>query len=229
MPSALVVSGSGRWADPWHPFPVTSERLRQAVAAAGVDVEVREDVEDALVGLPEVDLLVLNVGDPDGPDPEDAAEQLPERPTMPVVEAVVASLHAHLDRGGALLAVHSSTTALGSFEGWSRAIGGHWVRGRTMHPPHSDATIDVHTDAHPVTTGLADIDVSDERYSWLHTEDDITVLGDHSHAGERHPMIWVREQGTARVLYDGLGHDERSYDSSGHQQLLQQGIAWLLG
>ena len=80
-----------------------------------------------------------------------------------------------------------------------------------------------------MTTGLADIDVSDERYSWLHTEDDITVLGEHSHASERHPMIWVREQGTARVLYDGLGHDERSYDSPGHQQLLQQGIAWLLG
>ena len=30
-----------------------------------------------------------------------------------------------------------------------------------------------------------------------------------------HPMIWAREHGAGRVVYDGLGHDARSYDSGG--------------
>ena len=32
-------------------------------------------------------------------------------------------------------------------------------------------------------------------------------------------MIWAREHG-GRVVYDGLGHDARSYDSPAHRDLL---------
>ena len=32
-----------------------------------------------------------------------------------------------------------------------------------------------------------------------------------------------------RVVYDALGHDPRSYDSTGHMRFDQRSIAWLLG
>lgn len=231
MSTALVVSGSGHWADPWHPFATTSRRLAELIGAHGVAVEVRDDVEDALVELGGVssggiDLLVLNVGNPDGPAPDVPAVELGEPPSLPVVEAVLAGVHAHLERGGALLAMHSSSTPLSSFASWSRALGGHWVRGRSDHPPIGPAQIELTGTEHPVSAGLGDFTLVDERYSWLHTEHDITVLAEHHHAGERHPLVWARTD--APVVYDALGHDERSYDSPDHRRLLDQAVTWLL-
>ena len=69
---------------------------------------------------------------------------------------------------------------------------------------------------HPITEGLGDISVTDERYSYLSTEPDITVLGQHAHDHLWHPVVWARDTGAGRVVYDGLGHDTRSYDSPGH-------------
>nr|WP_269449679.1 ThuA domain-containing protein [Auraticoccus cholistanensis] len=223
----MLVSGSGHWADPWHPFPATSARLRELLTEHGLEVDLREDVEDALVGMGHVDLLVLNIGNNDGPSPDLPAAELGDPPTLPVLEAVAAAVQDHLHRGGALLAVHSSCTPLGAVPGWSRLLGGRWIRGRTMHPPLDACTVQVVTQDHPVTAGLEDFAVTDERYSWLHTEDDITVLAQQRHAGEQHPVVWARHDG-GKVLFDALGHDERSYDSPGHRRLLHQGLDWLL-
>ena len=38
----------------------------------------------------------------------------------------------------------------------------------------------------------------------------------------------ARESGPARVVYDGLGHDTRSYGSAGHVELLRRAVEWLL-
>ena len=65
---AIILSGSGRYADPWHPYPDTTERLAAIVGEAGFDVEVRDDVDAALATLgDDVRLLVVNAGDPDSP------------------------------------------------------------------------------------------------------------------------------------------------------------------
>ena len=60
---------------------------------------------------------------------------------------------------------------------------------------------------HPITDGLGDIAVIDERYSYLSTEPDITVLGQHDHDHLRHPTVWARETGAGRVVDDGLGRE----------------------
>ncbi|WP_157973927.1 ThuA domain-containing protein [Desertihabitans aurantiacus] len=226
MPTALVVSGSGRWADPWHPFEQTSERLRQVLAGTGLEVTVRDDVEDALTGLPAVDLLVLNIGNTEGPDPD--VPDLPERPGPEVVAAIESSLQQHLERGGALLGVHSATTALPSSSTYASLLGGRWVRGRTMHPPIGPARVEPVDVDHPVAAGLGPIELVDERYSWLETGPDVTVLCEHEHDEEQHPVVWARTAGPARVLYSGLGHDARSYDSPAHRELLVRGAGWLL-
>ena len=216
MPEVLVVSGSGPYADSWHPFPETSGRLAAIIRGLGHFVEVTEEVEGALAqpGLP--DLLVVNIGNPEHPRPADR------------IAAAAKGLIGHIDAGRALLGVHASATSLTTMPAWPAIIGGRWMRGRTMHPPQGRSSIRIRTDSHPIAAGIADFEIFDERYSYLQTDADIDVLCEHEYEDVKHPLAWAREAGPARVVYDGLGHDARSYDSQGHVQLVQRSVQWLL-
>ncbi len=90
---------------------------------------------------------------------------------------------------------------------WPDLLGGRWVRGRTMHPPLEDCLVSVTDAAHPVSADLQDFTVVDERYSYLETRPDVTVLYDHHFEDARHPLVWARDAGPGRVVYDALGHD----------------------
>jgi hypothetical protein len=46
MPRSLVLSGGGRYADPWHPFAKTSARLADVLWSLGHRVEVTDFVAD---------------------------------------------------------------------------------------------------------------------------------------------------------------------------------------
>jgi type 1 glutamine amidotransferase len=216
MAEVLIISGAGYYSDPWHSFADTSQRLADIIAGLGHAVAVSEAVEHALAEPGEPDLVVINIGNPRQARPQsriDAAEQ---------------GLDRHLQRGGALLGVHVSATSLPTMSGWSQMLGGHWVRGRTMHPEQDLATILVRVGAHPIVHGLVDFTVFDERYSYLDTNPGITVVCEHQTDGRLHPIVWARESGLARVVYDGLGHDTRSYESPGHVELLRRAVGWLL-
>lgn len=216
MGRVLVVSGSGPYADPWHPFAETSQRLAAILADLGHQVVVRDAVEESLAEPGEADLIVVNVGNPQAPRP-------PAR-----VEAAERGLRRHLHRGGSLLGVHVSATSMTTMPGWSEILGGHWVRGRTRHPEQDEFTVRVRPGAHPIVRRLPDFPVFDERYCFLHTETDITVLAEHVTDDRTHPIVWAREFGPARIVYDGLGHDPRSYDSAGHVELLRRAATWLV-
>jgi uncharacterized protein len=216
MTDTLVVSGSREYADRWHSFPDTSARIAQIISDLGYTVAVRDDVESALAYPQPCRLIVVNIGNPSTPRPAEA------------IEAVRSGLENHLAVGGSLLGIHVSATSLTTMPQWPTILGGHWVRGHSMHPPQGETTISVTPIDHPVTAGLADFAVNDERYSYLRTNPDITVLCEHTFDAIRHPVVWSRETETSRVIYDGLGHDTRSYDSAGHVALLRQAVRWLL-
>jgi type 1 glutamine amidotransferase len=216
MPDVLVVSGSGPYADPWHRFPETSARLAAIIGGLGHSVEVTEDVEGRLAGPGRCDLLVVNIGNPTDARPVDR------------IVAAAQGLTGHLAAGGALLGVHVSATSLTAMPEWSAILGGCWVRGRTMHPPQGVASVRVRSESHPIVAGLADFEVFDERYSYLQTEPGVALLCDHEYEDQRHPIVWARETDRARVVYDGLGHDTRSYDSAGHVELVERSVRWLL-
>jgi uncharacterized protein len=216
MAEVLIISGAGCYSDPWHSFADTSQRLAKIISVLGHDVTVSEAVEQALAEPGEPDLIVVNIGNPREARPQSR------------IDAAERGLERHLQRGGALLGIHVSATSLTTMSGWSEMLGGHWVRGRTMHPKQDLATILVRARAHPIVRDLADFTVFDERYSYLHTNPDITVLCVHQTEGQLHPIVWARESGLARVVYDGLGHDTRSYESPGHVELLRRVVGWLL-
>jgi type 1 glutamine amidotransferase len=216
-PDALVISGAGAYADPWHQFAATSARLASIVEDAGYSVEVTDDVEGALRQPGLCRLLVINIGNPMQPRPAVA------------VNVVRAGLANHCAAGGALLGIHSTLTALPGELHWPGLLGGIWVRGRTMHPPRGDARILLTGSEHPITAGLADFAVEDERYSYLQTEPGIEALYEHDYDGQRHPLVWAWQPAGHRAVYDGLGHDVASYHSPGHRALLLQSVRWLFG
>lgn len=216
MADVVIVSGSGDYLDPWHPFAETSAELATVIAGTGHAVEVRTGVEESLLSLGDPDLLVINVGNPRAP-----------RPASLMIEIQEVLLD-HLTRGGGLLGVHVSATSFTAMPRWPEILGGRWVRGTTMHPPLDRTRIRLVEPDHPIVAGRSEIDVVDERYSYLEVAADVTILGEHTHEGVIHPMIWAREAGAGRVVYDGLGHDLRSYASPGHRRLLQRAVSWML-
>ncbi|GIH90654.1 ThuA domain-containing protein [Planobispora siamensis] len=213
-----ILSGAGRYADPYHRFPATSARVAQLIAATGRKVEVVEDVEGGLADLSGVDLLVVNVGNPQ-PHGSESAE----------LPAARAGLVGYVRDGGPLLALHVSATSFPTVPEWEEILGGRWVEGRSMHPELDHARILVNTGAHPIVDGIEDFSVWDERYSYLRVSPEIRPLAYHRHDGLDHPLLWAREHHGARVVYDALGHDERSYDSPERCAALTASVAWLTG
>lgn len=214
----LVVSGGGRYADPWHPFAETSAALAEVLGELGT-VAVLDDPDAALAALAEVAdrprLLVVNVGNPVGDSPSDAAR---------------AGLGAYLAARGSVLAVHSSATTFVGWPEWESALGGRWVRGTTFHPPLGTGAVDV-VAGHPATAGVAArFEVDDEFYRELRIAPTVSVLATHEIDGVPSPTAWASTTASGgRVVCDLLGHDARSYRSEGRRRLLLAEARWALG
>jgi type 1 glutamine amidotransferase len=212
----LIVSGGGRYADPWHPFPETSQEIAALLSDEGHQVTIAADPDSAFESLvnksQRPDLLVVNIGNPEGGVPTSGA---------------AGGLRTYLNAGHPLLALHSSATAFSAWPDWERMLGGRWVRGTSMHPDQSLCRVHLSPHDHPIIQGQSDFQVFDERYSFLRTQE-ITPLAHHIYDGNQHSLLWIHRFGSAKVVYDALGHDARSYRSSGHRSLLRRSVAWLL-
>lgn len=227
--TVTIFTGLSRYADPWHPVADTSAEIARVVAGLGSDVELRTDEHpEALADLDGVDLLIVNSGGGD-----------PERPPVydPAWQSSFDALAAHVAGGGGLLAVHNAATAFPEWPVWADIIGTGWDRGTSGHPEISLAVFEADPSAvdHPVFDGIAPLAgvtdrpavvCHDERYWRLPLHEDITPLLGHETAGAWHVMGWARGE---RVVYDGLGHDGRSYASAHRRRYLANEIRWLLG
>ncbi|NQX12684.1 ThuA domain-containing protein [Microbacteriaceae bacterium VKM Ac-2855] len=222
--TALILSGEGRYADPWHPFAETSAHLAQLLQECGIHPTLESDVDGALRRFRDPDawpdLLVVNVGEPrDGYGSPAGSDELD-------------GLDSILRGSVPLLAVHVSATSFTNCESWESAMAGRWVRGTTMHPAYGtvEGRLEGSSD-HVILHGLDDFTVEDEAYSYLRVTAGATVLVRHELDGIGHPLVWVRERDvlhSSRSAYDALGHDSASYRSAMHRQLLKRTIHWLL-
>lgn len=239
---AVVLSGTGRFADSWHPFARTSARLAAIAEAEGFAAEVAGP-DERMADLTGARLVVVNIG---APSSADAARDAAGR----------RGLLDYLKRGGPALIMHVSATSLPAVPEWELVIGGIWVRGTTMHPDYGLAHVHVYPERHPIVAGAGDFELYDERYSYLRVAPDVVPLATHWHGGVEHPLLWVRTwtaagaqagaqpgpgpsagavpgpsaaAGPARIVYDALGHDTQSYDSPEHAEILSRAIRWLAG
>ena len=221
---AVILSGAGRYADPWHRFAETSAALAGILGGAGYHVHVSDDLLAGLAELGDAELLVVNAGNPANPRPEGEPE--PPAPTETQLAAAAAGLDAALARGIGVLAVHAAASTLPELPAFGHALGARWVEGASWHPPIGEARVHL-VGTHPIAEGVADFTVFDERYSGLRLDGVIEPIAEHEEDGMRHPLIWARELGASRVVYDALGHDTRSYDSPEHRELLTRALDWL--
>jgi hypothetical protein len=222
-PIALLLTGRGRYADPWHPFDRTSPQLAELAREVGFVVVQPDDVETALADLETgalalPDLVIADLGRP--------------RDDLPSPEAPLAT--AGLDllvSSRPLLAVHAAANTFPDSTSWADAVGGRWVPGTSWHPPQNEFTAIPAPDLAQPFDSLAPFTVTDERYLDLiathgaerrelyrHVDDD----------GRLQPAVWVQERDGVRSAYDALGHDEESYRSEGHRTLVRTILRWLL-
>ena len=211
---ALIASGAGRYADPCHPFPETSPLLASILEEAGFTVTIDDDVDGAMTRLDDVQLLVVNAGDPW----RDTDERLPAG--SPAIRGLTVAL----EQGMGVLALHCAVSSLRDYPDWAAAVGGMWVPGLSWHPDAGVATITPSTGAGCFLT--TPFDVFDERYCGLQRIGHSRTVAEHDGASSPEPTAWVREYGAARIAVDVLGHDARSYESEGHRELLRRLAVW---
>ncbi|KJL41650.1 ThuA domain-containing protein [Microbacterium trichothecenolyticum] len=214
---ALIASGSGRYGDPWHPFPRSSARLGSILHAAGFLVSIDHDVDRALTRLDGFDLLVVNAGDPwRSPAGDAVVATTPD--TAPFARA--------LDRGVGVLAMHSAVSSLRDYPEWAPAVGAIWVPRVSHHPPIGPTSVrELAQDG----SERGCFEVFDERYCSLQRIGRSRVVADHEGIAGMEPTAWVRRAGAARIAVDVLGHDERSFESAGHRDLVRRLALWATG
>ncbi len=212
---ALVLVGSGRYADPWHPFAETGSIVAEILGERGWQVEVSDDVDAGMASLDGFDLVAVNAGDPwrEG-----------DRGAVP---AAAEGFAAALDRGIGVLALHAAVSSLRDYPEWAPAVGAMWVPTLSLHPDAGEMTVQVEPDIVPSEIPTR-FHLHDERYCALQRLGRRTVVAWHEGdgTGTQEAAAWVREHGAARVAVDVLGHDARSFDSAAHRTLVAGLAAW---
>lgn len=223
MVQAVILTGTGRYADPWHPMTATSPLIAAALADAGIASRIELKVDHALArwapddaALP--DLVVANIGRLSTDEPDEGLDP-----------GLVDEGLARMARSVPILAIHCAANAFAHSPSWEEAIGGRWIPGTSWHPERGTATVTRAAELPGVTDGIEEFALHDERYLDLRRKGDNQVLYTHpDEQGEASPSIWVRDD-VPRRAYDALGHDERSYDSTEHRVLIGRIARWLLG
>lgn len=220
MTRAIILAGADRYEGRWHDHAATAQRIAGILAEIGIAAEIRGTRPRVFGELADADLVIANTA---------ASAQATDDWSDADWEPGWAALRDYVGRGGPLLALHLAASSFREIPEWRQWIGGEWVNGTSMHPPISEATVTVRTDAHPIVSGFGDFQVFDEMYSYLELEPGNTILAEHRYEERIHPLAWAREHASGRAVYDGLGHDVRSYDSPERVRLLQREVEWLTG
>lgn len=173
------------------------------------------------------------------------------------------AIRAWLDKGGKWLALHGTNSILVFTESGLVDTPGDRPDVMDMlgtqfkaHPPIGPFHVEVVNHDHELTCGIADFDVVDELYL-SHTTADIDLLMQTRFEGEATgfidgkweetvvPILYTRDIGKGRIVYNTLGHCRGHYDLPGmadfyphpekcawnydvYYDLLRRGIAWAM-
>ncbi|MCW0216513.1 MAG: ThuA domain-containing protein [Pseudonocardia sp.] len=225
---AVVLSGGLT-----HDFPATTACLAGLLEDAGLEVDVHTGttgVDSALEALPGAALFVVNAlrwtmtGDG---TPDRYRERADEEGASPSA-AARAALAAHLGSGGGVLGMHTAALCFDDWPGWGETLGGAWEWGHSNHPPLGpEVRVSVGAE-HPLVTGLDDFTIVDEVYGDLRYAPGVTGLLTAPQPGGAvpQPLLWARDHGGGRVVYDALGHHPPSYDVPAHREIVRRAIRW---
>ncbi len=217
MARIRILTGHGRYGDPWHHFDETSAAVAEILESQGHRVTVVLDEPTSITGLGRADLVVVNLGG-------NPSVELDPDATWAQAQREFGSWIAD---GGRVLGLHSASNAFPDWSEWPTLLGGQWVRGVSWHPERSVATFEPCPEAvdHPVWSGCIPVTCYDERYCGLTVHPSSTPLVRHELGEEWHVMGWARGDS---VVYDGMGHSGRSYVAPSRARFLVNEVDWLL-
>jgi type 1 glutamine amidotransferase len=140
-----------------------------------------------------------------------------------------AALERHVTQGGGLLGMHTASICFDTWPEWGQLLGAQWHWGRSHHPDIGDIHVDVASDAHPIVDGIQGFDIYDEIYHHLDSDGSAPgLLSAEAEEGSQ-PLMWARQVGAGRAVYDSLGHDVSSLENPTHARIIRRAALWTLG
>jgi hypothetical protein len=210
-----------------HPFATTSKLLAEAIAEGGLTPTVTDDIEAGLAELDGCRLLAVNALRWRMLDDRYAADR--DAWAFTLSDAGREAIERFMAGGGLLLASHTAPICFDGWDAWGDIVGASWVWGTSSHPELGPAQVRVAGGSHPIVDGIPEhFEVIDEVYSRMDLRPDVEPLAWGRAYDEDQPLLWAREAAGGRVVYDALGHDERSLTHPAHARILRQAVAWLL-
>jgi type 1 glutamine amidotransferase len=224
MAKNLILSGGVA-----HDYAKTSPMVQDILSEKGIesDIVTKMDlVEDG--SLQQYDMLTLNCIRWTCSQPE-VPEKWREEWTSYLSDSAKQNLLAFLNDGKGLLALHAATICFDDWPEFKEVLGAWWDWGHSGHSPFREHTFRVNTGAHKITEGINDFETVDELYTDPRITDSVSPLIEGEWEGKLHPMLWVREYGSARVCYNAFGHDHQAFENQTNRLLVQRCAAWVLG
>jgi len=241
MKKILVLTGRGRFADPWHDLAATSNFIALILQRLpNTFVEVRSTFRDSLDDLDDFDLLVLNIS-----RAEPGYLEAEIDGTAADWEPYLARIVDWTNAGGKVFAVHAATLAAGAYPELEPVVGGIWIDGVSGHPPIGDMELILDPSVTKLGYWTRDgvitplfpsaVTAYDERYCRLKLTPSARPIGwvtddplPGETQGERYPAMWLNPCGKGHVVYSALGHGPLSYASASHQQLVEGVVGWMI-
>jgi len=123
--------------------------------------------------------------------------------------------------GGGLAPIHCASFCFHNSTNYIALVGAQFQRHGAGVFTETIVTAD-----HPVMKGLSPIESWDETYVHTKHNTNRVVLAERRDDTGAEPWTWVREHGKGRVFYTAWGHDHRTWNHSGFQALVENGIRW---
>ena len=209
----LIVTG----VDPAHQWKKTAPVLRDVLEHDG-RIEARIVEDPAFLAAPAVgddDVILLDFENPK-PLPNEAA--------------ICENLARLVREGKGFVVVHFACGALADWPEFAKMAGKVWDRKRA-HDKRGPYTVQIRDAQHPITRGMQDFQADDELYFCLVGDAAVNLLAvaRSKVTGRDEPMAFTLQYGKGRVFHTPLGHDAKSLQMPGVQELLRRGCLWAAG
>ncbi|MGO4919104.1 PVC-type heme-binding CxxCH protein [Maribacter spongiicola] len=123
--------------------------------------------------------------------------------------------------GKAFIPIHSASFCFKNSPEYINLVGAQFMSHET-----GTFTADIVDKDHAITKSLSPFEVWDETYVHDKIAEDIHVLMERVDGEKREPWTWTKELGEGKVFYTAYGHDERTWENKGFQELVKSGILW---
>lgn len=126
--------------------------------------------------------------------------------------------------GGAFLALNSAVSCFNNSIEFGKLLGA-----RAESSDTASVTVEVVSPEHPIMQGYTPFETWDQIYSYKEHTRGKQVLMQHSLGDSNEPLTWIQDYGRGRVFYTGFGHDARTWEQAGFQDLLHRALLWTIG